>query len=292
MSTDRDTTRIVRSWLRSDQHESANRVLDSVLDQLDTTPQRRAWWPARRLPSMNQAMRIALASAAVVVVALIGFTVFRGPGIGSRPIARTPSPTAAPSPVALPVAGTALTPGSYVIGDLFPINVTMDLGENWGVWGSVAPDVAAVYQETPDPPDGRGIIVVLVDNLYADPCHPTDGQLDPSLGPSVDDLATALTTQPSTDASEPIDVTLDGYSGKYLEYTMTGITEACPGGLTRWPSSEGPRQALDGEHDQVWIVDVDGVRLVIDAFSFRDTPAASMTEVRQIVESMQIEPGT
>jgi hypothetical protein len=31
---------------------------------------------------------------------------------------------------------------------------------------------------------------------------------------------------------------------------------------------------------------------VIDAFSFRDTPAASMTEVRQIVESMQIEPGT
>ena len=41
MSTDRDTTRIVRSWLGTDEHESADRVLDAVLDQLDATPQRR-----------------------------------------------------------------------------------------------------------------------------------------------------------------------------------------------------------------------------------------------------------
>jgi hypothetical protein len=189
MSTDRDTTRVVRSWLRSDQHESADRVLDSVLDQLDTTPQRRAWWPTRRLPNMNQAMRIALASAAVVAVALIGITLFRGPGIGSFPFAPTPSPSAEPSPVTLPGAGIQLTPGRYVIGDPFPVRLTMRLGEEWAVWGSVAPDVAAVYQGTPDPSDGRGIIVVLVDNLYADPCNQASGQLDPPLGPSVDDLA-------------------------------------------------------------------------------------------------------
>jgi hypothetical protein len=103
---------------------------------------------------------------------------------------------------------------------------------------------------------------------------------------------TSRASQPSTDASEPADVTVAGYSGKYVEYTMTGITEACPGGLIRWPSSQGPRQALDGEHDQVWILDVDGVRLVIDAFSFRGTPDAALTELRQIVESMQIEPAT
>ena len=51
MSTDRDTTRIVRSWLQTDEYESADHVLDAVLDRLDTTPQRRStWWPARRLP--------------------------------------------------------------------------------------------------------------------------------------------------------------------------------------------------------------------------------------------------
>ncbi len=49
MSTDRDVTRIVRSWLHEDAYEDADRVLDLVLDQLDTTPQRRAtWWPVRR----------------------------------------------------------------------------------------------------------------------------------------------------------------------------------------------------------------------------------------------------
>ena len=84
MSTDRDTTRIVRSWLRTDEHESADRVLDAVLDQLDTTPQRRAtWWPARRFPEMNNSAKLALAAAAVVVAALLGISFLRpGQNIG------------------------------------------------------------------------------------------------------------------------------------------------------------------------------------------------------------------
>lgn len=40
MSTDRDTTRIVRSWLEMDESDCADRVLGAVLDRLDTTPQR------------------------------------------------------------------------------------------------------------------------------------------------------------------------------------------------------------------------------------------------------------
>ena len=49
MSTDRDvTTRIVRSWLHEDAHEDADRILNLVLDHIDTTPQRRATWLADR----------------------------------------------------------------------------------------------------------------------------------------------------------------------------------------------------------------------------------------------------
>jgi hypothetical protein len=94
MSTDRDTTRIVRSWLRTDDHESADRVLGSVLDRLDTTPQRRGtWWPARRLPEMNNTAKLALGAAAVVVVALIGFSVLVGPGtIGGPDISNDSTP--------------------------------------------------------------------------------------------------------------------------------------------------------------------------------------------------------
>jgi hypothetical protein len=234
---------------------------------------------------VNRTLRIALVSAGIVV-ALVGCT---GPGTGGGPTGSTPPSSASTT---LPDLGP-LSPGSYLIGDPFPVQVSVTLaGEQWGVWAPVSPDVAAVYQEAATSPDGRGIVVVVVESLPTDPCDHSSAMLDPPLGPTVDDLAAALTGQPSTDASEPTDVTLDGYSGKYLEYSMTGITEDCPGGLIRWQTSQGPRMAIAGEHDQVWILDVDGVRLVIDAFSFPDTPVAALTELRQIVESMQIEPAS
>ena len=79
MSTDRDVTRIVRSWLRTDEYGSADRVLNSVLDQLDTTHQRRlTWWPARRFPPMSTTLRIALATAAVVILAFLGIRFLGG----------------------------------------------------------------------------------------------------------------------------------------------------------------------------------------------------------------------
>jgi hypothetical protein len=83
---------------------------------------------------------------------------------------------------------------------------------------------------------------------------------------------------------------VDGYSGKYFEYTATATTSDCPGNLQRWASPMGNREAMAGEHDKVWILDVDGIRLVIDAFSFSDTSDADHAEVRAIVEAIQIEP--
>ena len=75
MTTDRDTTRSVRSWLHADQHESADRVLQSVLDALDATPQRRAArWAGLGFPRTT-ASRFGLASALVAVAALVGLNV-------------------------------------------------------------------------------------------------------------------------------------------------------------------------------------------------------------------------
>ncbi len=69
-TSDRDVNRAIRSWLREDRHEDVSRVAGAVLDQVDTTPQRRStWWPARRTPTMNKFLAIGLGAAAVVVVA-------------------------------------------------------------------------------------------------------------------------------------------------------------------------------------------------------------------------------
>ncbi|HET6745407.1 MAG TPA: hypothetical protein VFH90_06090 [Candidatus Limnocylindria bacterium] len=92
MSADRDTARIVRSWLREDGHEDADRVLDLVLDQLDTTPQRRAtWWPVWRPLTLNTSIRYGIAAVAVAVAALLGFTYI------NNQIGNEPTPTPSPS---------------------------------------------------------------------------------------------------------------------------------------------------------------------------------------------------
>jgi hypothetical protein len=97
MTTERDATRIVRSWLQTDEHESAERVLGIVLDRLDATPQRRPLWRAWRTLTMTGTFKFAAAALAIVVVAGIGLAVYL-----SRPAV---SPVG--SPTATPVAASA-----------------------------------------------------------------------------------------------------------------------------------------------------------------------------------------
>ena len=75
MSTDRETTRIVRSWLQADEHESAERLLGSVFDLLDATPQRRQPWRAWRTRLMSGTAKVAAVAAVALVVALLPMVV-------------------------------------------------------------------------------------------------------------------------------------------------------------------------------------------------------------------------
>jgi hypothetical protein len=72
MPTDRETTRIVRSWLEDGRTALPDHVLDAVLDQVPATRQRRAWRPTRRYAQMNAYAKVLIAAAAVLVVAVIG----------------------------------------------------------------------------------------------------------------------------------------------------------------------------------------------------------------------------
>ncbi len=290
MSADREVNRIVRSWLEEGVTALPDRVLDNVLDQLPATPQRRAPWPARRFHPMN-AVRIAVAAAAVVVAAVVGINLMPGQGVGVGP-----SPSPSPSPtislpagtLAVPPADGALTPGRYLIGDPFPLDVSLTFGEGWTSWSGTTSEFAAFYKGSPDPPGGYGFGVLIVDNVNADACNQYEGELDPPIGPAPDDLAIALANQPMTDSSPITDVSIDGHAGRYVELSMNGVVEpGCVKGqsLVRWPG----RDALLYEQDKIWIVDVDGVRLVIDAFSWPGNPESDHAEVQAIVDSIRIE---
>lgn len=101
MSTDRDATRIVRLWLRTDENDSADRVLGTVLSRLDTTPQRRATrWP-RRLFTMDSGQRTAVA-AAVVALAILGLSYFAVGRVGAPAATASPSASAEASALAFP----------------------------------------------------------------------------------------------------------------------------------------------------------------------------------------------
>ena len=95
MSTDRDTTRIVRSWLEEGVTALPDRVLDTVLDQVPATPQRRSWWPPRRFAQMNRVLLAASAAAAFAVV-LAGIGLLGKPSSVGPATSPTPSSSSSP----------------------------------------------------------------------------------------------------------------------------------------------------------------------------------------------------
>ncbi|MGH2446058.1 MAG: hypothetical protein ACRDGD_08480 [Candidatus Limnocylindria bacterium] len=290
MSTDRDATRIVRSWLKTDGHEDAGRVVDAVLELVDTTPQRRStWWQARRIFPMSNALRIAVASVAVVAALTVGAYYLAASG-GVR-IGGPESPTATPTPMPPQSRGGPLEPGTYLITAIPELDITVTIPEGWSgfqSWGLIGP-------RSESPPDGMGIGFWEVGNLYADPLE--SGFVDPPIGPSVDDLVAGLIDQPGHTEGEPVDVTIDGYAGRMIELRLPAdiAFDSCFVGTVNyrlWVSaSHGGWRCLQGpgQIERVWVLDVDGTRVVIDAHHFPGTSEADRAALDAVIESIQIE---
>jgi hypothetical protein len=295
VSADRQVTRIVRSWLEEGVTALPDRVLDAVLDQVPATRQRRAWWPAWRLPKMITPFRFAGATVAVAVVAVLALVVigfnFRPTSEGAGGSSLTPVPTATPAPTPGPSLGTlqvgdptTLAPGTYVAGDPFPLRVTFTVPAGWE--GTIGGPYAVFLDQVQS---GSAVTFSINPTVFADPCH-YKGPLNPQPGPSVDDLATALASLPGLTATTPTAATVGElrYQGKQLTLTapasFAGCTLSADGAFRIWQLPLGATNDLaPGEVDRVWILDVAGQRLVIDAFG-----AAGATEVQGILDSIQI----
>ena len=302
MSTDRDVTRIVRSWLEEGVTALPDRVLDTVLDQLPATSQRRPLWPARRLNEMNNVLKLAMAAAAVVVVAVVGVSLLpRQGGIGGS--GPSPSPTAVPSPIENFVGSYA--PGTtYVIDDPGVGSSRMTFTIPAPGWSAFDP--VFVGKNVPGGSDVFDLQLSphLVDNVYTGGCHWHGTALVPRVGPTVDDLATALSAQAGPGASPPTAVTVGGHPGKKVELSIPedlDVTTCDSDGdvsiFGRWytyvpsgTSDAAPFTYGVGQHNTVYIVDVDGTRQVIDTMYVSGTSAADRTELDQIVASIRFEP--
>ena len=142
-----------------------------------------------------------------------------------------------------------------------------------------------------------------VDQLYAHPCQWVGTEFQPGRG--VEDLANALVEVPMRNATTPIDVQVGGFPGLYLEWTVPSDLEfndetlftQCDGdpeGFHDFRSWTGLRPSVryhqgPGQVDHLWILDIDGERLVIDAFSMPSATAEDLAAMRGVVESIRFE---
>jgi len=116
-------THIVESWLDSpDDFLDPDTVLDRVMEQVETRPQRRAGWPEWRIPYMNKIVTIGLAAVAVLVVAVIGSQLLGSPTNlgGGGDATPTPQPTS-PTPVAVTLASGSFSAPLGEFGEAFSI---------------------------------------------------------------------------------------------------------------------------------------------------------------------------
>ncbi|HSV41246.1 MAG TPA: hypothetical protein VLI04_20965 [Nocardioidaceae bacterium] len=186
-------------------------------------------------------------------------------------------------------------PGCYVItarGSARPALAALDVPAgytNFGAGGLWPVDVSG------EAAPFRGIQYWTVYGVYANPCaEPIPA---PAVGPSVEDLAAALTTQKLTRASTPRPVTLDGHDGLYLELTvpLDTVFDNCAEGYYKfWEGMPGDAQHTaesPGILERTWILDVDGDRVVLNVMASPGVTDAEIDELTEVVESVRfVEP--
>jgi hypothetical protein len=219
--------------------------------------------------------------AVVIVAAILGAC---AAGYEPNPTP-TPTPTATPTPPPV-LVGDALEPGTYtLVGTDIHATITVPAGwSNLGGWG---------VQKGDD--DARMVVGYWsfeqdFAHVYTDPCHWSGNEVDPPVGQTVDDLADALAAQLYRGDGIPTDVTIDGYRGKYVELSVPNDADfsTCDEGQFR--SWEGRYHQGPGQIDRVYILGVDGRRVVIIDHHMPAASAADLAEQQAVVDSIDFLP--
>ncbi|MDQ3880113.1 MAG: hypothetical protein M3295_03435 [Chloroflexota bacterium] len=232
-------------------------------------------------------MQLAIASAAAVAILAVGGILMTPKGGVGGPGLDTATP--APTPVLLTEQdiSAVLDAGTYAIDAPFPIRITLTTPNAWTMW-ALSADVTGVDQAPGTGAAGLGFWIA--DNVFVDPCRPQLGEVSPPVGPSVDELASALENLPFYTVTPATDVTLAGLPGKQLEITAPAGVRGCVAATFAWSTPTGDRKFLTaGEHAVITILDVDGTRLVVYAVDFPGASDADLAALEAVVQSISFD---
>jgi hypothetical protein len=264
----------------------------------------------RRRTSMLELKGISSRRWAVrtVVVGALAFAVVGCAANAALPTAAPPAtPVVTPTPVTSPQASagsgsvTTLGPGdverrlaagTYTVGDPFAVPFTMTLGSGpWTPYGMAKGEFHFGIDVSDEPEPYLAFEVF--DSLYPDPCH-TEGGSVGSPDMTIDQIAEGFTTMTGVQAGPVTDVQIDGRPAKRLTITNTidTDTEGCTGGvmLPLMRSLGGLDVATNGNMSQtMWIVDVDGTRVVIWGETLIASPDPAVETVETVLETIDFD---
>jgi hypothetical protein len=139
-------------------------------------------------------------------------------------------------------------------------------------------------------------------NVYGDPCHWSSSNPE-TPATTLDEIAAAFATLPLSDATAPVDVTVGGFTGKAitLQVPMTdGVPNAspdesfadCDEDTFAFGFKAGDNEWIGGtagQIDELWILDVNGSIVILDAMFSLATPGDLVEETRTLAESATFE---
>jgi hypothetical protein len=132
----------------------------------------------------------------------------------------------------------------------------------------------------------------VADNVFTDPCDLGGKSMDPPVGPTVTELAASLGDLPGIDSSAEHDVYL-GYGGHHVTLTAAEGAAACAdeSGVLRAPGFPGFVMGPDPDTAlELWILSVEGTRVLILAYLPRDASTQLRDEAQAIFDSIRITP--
>lgn len=288
MRSQPDLDRIVRSWLREDEREDADRVLAQVLREVDTTRQRRPGWPARMVPGITRStVRFGIGAAAVILVGILGLRVL-------------PATVGGPEPQPTPTPG--FTTSLRVPAADPPIEVVVRSDTPW-----TRSSAGALVRPVPEASEGTSLSLWVLDTVYLDPCHwTTSDTIDRSLLGSAEGIATALSEgwagdAPGSSADGPPTVvrvsptTVDGHAGQRVELQVRPDIEldACDwNSYVFWADPVGGRHWAEtpGQTTDVVVLDVGGQAIAIAVTTALGTPPDDRAELARMLATLDIVP--
>jgi hypothetical protein len=246
----------------------------------------------QRRTSRNRKLGALAVAAAIGIVAVVVVVRAADEGTGTQPGGRGTDTTELPTKESIPLLPSgSVEPGRYVVASREPglaaYRITIDVPiayagfENYFVLKGSSSTEA-------------GVGTMAISEIYADACRWRGTELGRSAVSSGDEAAVALASQRGLRVSTPTDVVVDGYAGTYMERRVPARTDVsgCDGGVFRVYVSPGfgSRLLKPGQLQRLWILDLEGVPLVIEALIDAGTSAQVRAELVQMAGSVRIDP--